>query len=370
MRRRGLGPDTASRAGGPRLAVCRPGVTRLFSPSPLHHALLDRLTPSHAFDATDLAGWRAGLTTALRSALGFDALPTEHVPLAPVAVWRREYAWGRVEKLHFTSEPLADVPAYLALPHTGTPPFPVMLCLQGHSTGMHNSLGLASDDEMREIRVEGGRDFGRQALAEGYAALCIEQRSLGERRESHQPHVNQYNPCHDAALHALMLGRTLLGERVYDVERALDWIATRPELDRARVGIVGNSGGGTVALWAGALLPRIGFVLASCSLCRFRDSLMSVYHCADNYVPGILRVAEMADIAGLIAPRPLLAVTGRDDPLFPLSGVEACFARVAEVYAAHGASDRASLLIGEGGHRFYPESAWPEAHRLTRLAWA
>lgn len=342
----------------------------MFSPSLLHHALLAELEPSHAFRGGDLRAHRARLTVELRRALGFQHLPAERTSLDPEVLWQRQMAFGRLEKLLFSAEPLARVPAYLALPTRGSPPFPVMICLQGHSSGQHVSLALDAEDETREISVAGGRDYGRQALAEGWAALCIEQRSLGERGERHQAHVNRYNPCHDAALHALMLGRTLLAERVYDVDRALDFIATRPELDSSRVGVMGNSGGGTVALWAGALLGRIGFVLASCALCTFRHSLMSVYHCADNYVPGLLRIAEMADVAGLVAPRPLLAVTGRDDALFPLAGVQACHEALARIYAAHGASARLRLIVAEGGHQFYPELAWPEVRRLTREAWS
>lgn len=336
----------------------------MLSPSLLHHALLEKLEPSHAFRGGDLEAHRKRLQEALKHALGWQHLPAERAPLALERLWQLELDFGRALKLRFTSEPGADVPAYLVLPLRGQPPYPVMICLQGHTSGMHVSLALDADDETRVVDVEGGRDIGRQAAREGWAALCLEQRSLGERGERSQARVNLHNPCHDAALHALMLGRTLLGERIYDVARALDLIATLPELDSSRIGIMGNSGGGTVALWSGALLERIAFVLASCSLCTFRDSLMSVYHCADNYVPGVLRIAEMADVAGLVAPRPLLAVTGSDDPIFPLAGVRACFERLSGIYLAHGAEDRLSLVVAEGGHRFYPELAWPEARRL------
>jgi hypothetical protein len=337
----------------------------LLSPSLLHHALLAELEPSHAYRGGDLDEHRKSLREALKHALGWHHLPALSLPLAAERLWRRELDFGQVEKLRFASEPGSVVPAYLVLPAQGEPPFPVMICLQGHTSGMHVSVALDAADESRAIPVEGGRDIARQAAREGWAALCLEQRSLGERGERAQARVNLHNPCHDAALHALMLGRTLLGERIYDVDRALDLIASLPMLDASRVGIMGNSGGGTVALWSGALLDRLGFVLASCSLCTFRDSLMSVYHCADNYVPGVLRIAEMADVAGLVAPRPLLAVTGSEDPIFPLAGVRACFERLAEIYRAHGAEDRLALLVAEGGHRFYPELAWPVARRLS-----
>jgi hypothetical protein len=338
------------------------------SPSVLHHALCDALEAELAFTADDPSAWRRRLRAELSRLLGLQHIPPNPTPRAPRRLWARTIGGHAVEKLVLSSEPGVEVPAYLAIPAGVPPPHRVMICLQGHTSGMHNSLGL-TQDESHEVEIEGGRDYARQALARGWAALCIEQRSLGERAEREQERVSFHNSCHDAAMHALLLGRTLLGERVYDVDRALDHVATRPELDSSRIGIMGNSGGGTVAIWAGALLDRIGFVMPSCSLCSFRASLMSIYHCADNYVPGILRVCELADVAGLVAPRPLCAVTGTSDPIFPLDGVRECFAALERIYAAHGAADRAELVIGPEGHRFYPELAWPVADRLLASAW-
>ena len=135
----------------------------------------------------------------------------------------------------------------------------------------------------------------------------------------------------------------------------------------ARVGIMGNSGGGTTTLFAVALLPRIAFAMPSCYLCTFRDSLMSIYHCADNYIPGLLKYAEMADVLGLFAPKPVVVVAGKDDPIFPIAGVERAFADLQRIYAACGAAERCHLVIRDGGHRFYADDAWPvmvaELHR-------
>lgn len=326
----------------------------------MHRALLAELRPRLAFDGGDVRAWQAQLREALWDAIGWSAFEGRRVALSPRVLWRRALSWGTVEKLVFSAEPESEVPAYVVLPAGGTPPHPVMICLQGHSPGMHQSVGLDADEE-HEVDVDGGRDFARQCARRGIAAVCIEQRAFGQRGERLQAHVNQYNPCHDAAMHALLLGRTLLGERVYDVDRTLEWIASRPELDGARVGITGNSGGGTVAIWAAALLPGIAMAMPSCALCTFAASLMSVYHCSDNYVPGVLRISEMADIAGLIAPRPLIAVAGAHDPLFPIAGVRECFAKVHDVYAAYGAGERARLVVGPEGHRFYPDLAWPVA---------
>jgi hypothetical protein len=123
--------------------------------------------------------------------------------------------------------------------------------------------------------------------------------------------------CRPAAGAALLLGETMVAWRVYDVMRTLDWIETRDEIDSKRVGCMGISGGGTVTTFASALEPRIKAAMISGYLNTFRDSILSLSHCIDNYVPGILNWCEMYDVASLIAPRPLFAESGDKDGIFP-----------------------------------------------------
>lgn len=105
--------------------------------------------------------------------------------------------------------------------------------------------------------------------------------------------------------------------------------------------------------------------MPSCYVCTFRASLGSIEHCECNYVPGIARYFEMADLAALIAPRPLVVVTGRQDPIFPFSGVEETVDTIRQIYAAAGAPERCRLVVGEGGHRFYAPEAWPVFRQLS-----
>ena len=99
--------------------------------------------------------------------------------------------------------------------------------------------------------------------------------------------------------------------------------------------------------------------MPSCSVCTFRDSIGKILHCQDNYIPGILKYFEMGDLACLIAPRPLVVVAGREDKIFPISGVEKTFDVIRQIYSAAGAPDNCALVVGEGGHRFYAQQAWP-----------
>jgi len=318
-------------------------------------------SPSHSYPGGSVPQWQGRLRRKLAPLLG--AWPEERVPLRVRTVWRRDHPLGTIEKIVFRSEPGADVPAFLCLPKGAAAPHRVMICLQGHTTGMHLSIGVERDDNHLSLPVEGDRDFGLSCLKNGFAALCLEQRSFGERREQKQE-KNAPHGCHDAAMRSLMLGRTLLGERVFDVDRAIDYLTTRSDVDLSRIGVMGNSGGGTVSIYAAALLPRLAFAMPSCSFCTFRDSIMSIYHCADNYVPGLYPVAEMADILGLFAPKPVVIVAGRDDKIFPLRGTRHAFRNLQTIYSASGAPDRCQLVVGKGGHRFYADDAWPVLHKL------
>jgi dienelactone hydrolase len=268
---------------------------------------------------------------------------------------------GFVERrLVFTSEPGAEVPCHLLVPEGAPRPVPVVLCLQGHTSGMHVSLGRPA--------AGGGRDYALQAVRRGYAALTLEIRGFGERRDRRPAEAREerYEPdsidpnvtCKHAAMVALLLGRTSLGEKILDLRRAVDALASFPEIDAGRVYAVGNSGGGTLAWYAACVEPRLrGLILGSC-FATYASSIGSVDHCCDNYLPGALRWFDFPDLAALVAPRPLVVVMGRADPLFPLAGVEAAYRRTRAVYEAAGAADRCRLILCEGGHGFRPREAW------------
>jgi hypothetical protein len=80
---------------------------------------------------------------------------------------------------------------------------------------------------------------------------------------------------------------------------------------------------------------------------------MSVSHCIDNYVPGILNWAESYDVASLIAPRFLFSEGGDRDPIFPVRATRESFARVKKIYELLGVPDRAQQEIFEGEHVFH-----------------
>ena len=328
-----------------------------FSPYACHRLLMDKSKRELAYRGGDVRAWQRKLRRQVKLLLGMDKLPRTKRGLNVRSVWKRDHEAGTIERIVFTSEPGSDVPAYVCIPKDAAPPYRWMICVQGHSTGMHNSIGVAFDDETKPITVESDRDFGVQCMRRGVAALCIEQRAFGERSDTKEHTPN----CQAPAMHALMLGRTLIGERVFDVDRGIDYLATRRDVRPGGVGIMGNSGGGTISTFAAAVLPRIRFAMPSCYFCTFRDSILAMHHCMCNYVPGLFRIAEMSDVLGLFAPKPVVVVAGEKDDIFPIVATQSSFRKLKQIYKAAGAEKHCHLVVGPEGHRFYSELAWPTA---------
>jgi len=335
-----------------------------FAPEHCHEYLLKNAPLLLAFSPEkDFEEWRRKVDAKLREIIG-DFPRKTSLNLRVEYERENELFWEK--RFIFTSEAEADVPCHLLVPKEGKGPFPLIVCLQGHTKGMHLSLGRSRDDEDEQSIRRGDRDFAVQAVHQGYAALALEQRCFGERadrREKKFRHIP--GTCHHAAMTALLLGRTMIGERVWDVSRAIDAISEFPEIDKERIGCMGNSGGGTITYFAACLEPRIKAIMPSCYVCTFRESIGKIDHCECNYIPGFLKYFDLPDLACLIAPRPLVVVAGRQDEIFPIEGVKEAFDKISQIYEKVGAPDKCRLVIGEGGHRFYAEIAWPIFRKIT-----
>jgi hypothetical protein len=160
-------------------------------------------------------------------------------------------------------------------------------------------------------------------------------------------------------MHCLLAGRTATGERVWDMQRIIDWAVKLPEVDGRHVLMMGNSGGGMVTVFAAACDERITIAVPSCSFAPTVSESGFIFHCDCNMVPGLLELGGMPGVAGLVAPRHLLAVNGRKDALFSVAGIEQAAATVRGIYAAAGCGDNFQHRWGEAGHRFYKDIMWP-----------
>jgi dienelactone hydrolase len=306
------------------------------------------------FRATNKAeaeAWQQQLRMKLTELLG--GFP-DRTALNPRTLGVREGPNYRREKFTFESQPGVGVLGYLLTPSGKNPPYATVICIPGHGRGVDDIVGIDEKGNDRLGKPGYQRDFAIQAVEHGLAAVAIEPMAFGYRRDAvTQQKGPNTTACQPAAGAALLLGQTMIGWRVWDVMRTIDWIQTRPELDVKRVGCMGISGGGTCTQFASALDLRIKAAFVSGYLNTFRASIMSLSHCIDNYVPGILNWAENYDVASLVAPRFFFSEGGTRDPIFPIQATRESFAKVKQVYEIFGVSDRAQQEIFEGEHSFH-----------------
>ena len=308
----------------------------------------------------DFAAWQETARAKLMELLG---LPLEQGEENFRIEWTKDEDPACTEiRFLFESEPMADVSCHLLLPkNVPQENLPLVICLQGHSKGMHISLGRPIYEGDEETISGGDRDFARQIVARGQAALAIEQRAFGERGGTPKGPA-----CVQPAVQALMLGRTLIGERCWDVSRAIDVIEKHfPMIDAKKIAIMGNSGGGTATIYAAALDTRIAAAMPSCAFCGYLPSIGAQAHCLCNYIPSIMKYFDMGDLAGLIAPRPLVVVNGQDDGIFPIDSAKEQMEIAYALYQDAGAPAMARHVVGPEGHRFYAALSWPVFDELT-----
>ena len=317
--------------------------------------VLNGTAPSMVFDpeAESLAQWQERASAKLMELL---CLPRTECEREFNIEFTEKHEGFTEIRFTFQCEEGEYAPCHIWLPDGKTEDKPpVMICLQGHSTGMHISMGRAKFEGDEATANDGDRDFMKHCIERGMAAVCLEQRCFGERGGNPNP------DCYFSAMTALLSGRTLLGGRVWDVMKLIDVLTENfsDELNTDRVYCMGNSGGGTATFYATALEKRIKAAIPSCAFATFSGSIGAMYHCACNYVPGISKYFDMAEIAGLIAPRPLVVVSGKEDKIFPLPTAEHEFGRLKEIYYKNSACPENCIHVkGEGGHRFYARQAY------------
>jgi dienelactone hydrolase len=302
--------------------------------------------------------WQRELRVKISELLG--GYPASTAPLEPQTLEVREFPAYRREKFVIQSRPGLYVLGYLLTPKSRSEPHPAVVCVPGHGRGVDDLVGIDENGHDRTEKVGYQYDFAIQAVEHGMAAVAIEPMAFGCRRDAVTKSKGLgASACQPAAGSALLLGQTMIGWRVYDVMRTVDWIATRKELDVSRVGCMGISGGGTCTLFSAALDTRIRAAMVSGYLNTFRECIMSVSHCIDNYVPGILNWAEQYDVAGLIAPRPLFAESGERDDIFPVAAARESFRRVQKVYAVFDAGASTEHETFDGPHSFWGKRGLP-----------
>lgn len=302
----------------------------------------------NAANTGEFEKWKSQFRGELMKLLGLDGRRRPEVSAEKIqAADRGQYV---EEKYSLDVGEGVKAAIYVLVPKA-EPPFRPVLVFHGHNPSVQHILGNYPDEKTAaEQRARDGNYA--QALAEaGYLVCAAEQRGFGERLSK------CFNPgwtCSDRhlAFAYMMQGRCVIGERCWDGFCAIDYLRTRGDVVRGALAATGNSGGGTTTLWLSALEDRITVSVPSCYFCSFKASIVDLHHCECNYVPGILRLGEMGDLAALIAPRPFRAIAGEKDNIFPIAAVREQFETVRRAYKLFAAEEKCSLAVHPNPHQY------------------
>lgn len=264
-----------------------------------------------------------------------------------VKVDRRE-GW-RIEKFVFWNGVDSEVPGYIAIPEDGRARHPAILTMHGHSSSKENMFGYEPTSQ----------DVAEMLVKRGYVVAGIDGYFNGERKgqgPAGEMERMQRGTDQEMSLFKLnlWLGRTLWGMMLRDELMALDYLASRPEVDPARIGAQGMSMGSTRAWWLGAIDDRVKAVVGVACFTRYED-LIAIRelraHGIYYFVPGLLKHFDSEGVMALLAPRPFLALTGDRDAGSPPEGMKKLDAILTRLYRLHGVPERfRSVIYPETGH--------------------
>lgn len=287
----------------------------------------------------DIAAYQRRLRDFMRTALG--DFP-ERSPLNPRIVGRGTGTGHRYEKIIFESQPGLYVTAILYLPLTPAP-FPGVIVPCGHSDN-----GKAHEAYQRACIL----------LAQhGIAALCYDPIGQGERyfylTADGKPEVGATQEHTLLGVGAILTGTNIAAYRIWDGIRALDYLASRPEIDPARLGCTGNSGGGTLTSYLMALDERIQCAAVSCYLTTFERLLATIgpQDAEQNIFAQIANGLDQADYVLMRAPKPTLICAATED-FFDIEGTWHAVREAKRVYAVLGHSERVDIVEAPGRHGF------------------
>lgn len=313
--------------------------------------------------------WKKQARNTLRKLLGLDRM--DHCPLEPRVLERKEVAPGMIrEKVLLQVEWETYMPVFILIPPKGPGQKQperkpdCFIALPGHmGAGKYSVAGCREIPAVKDAIERFHYDYGMQLARMGYVAICPDCRGFGERRDeelqSDTEEAFLNSTCFQLAHMAEPLGETVAGMCTHDVMRLLDYIYERDEWNPDTVGCLGFSGGGMQTLWATAMDDRIRQAVISGYMYGYKDSLLYLNgNCSCNYIPHLWEHFDMGDIASLIAPRPLLIQSCRDDHLNGPRGLQNVREQldiIKKAYALYGREERLIHDVREGEHCWHEE---------------
>lgn len=316
-----------------------------------------------ARDAASAAAAAGELREKLRTILALPTLEGMRTGAAPVPVGEPLRAKGyTLQKYDFPILPGLTTAVYLLRPEKLTGPAPGVVALCGHGYGVRQIVGTTKHDRLKRLPYfdDYQKRFALELVTRGCIVAAPEPVAFGQARLKKDLWKPFYASSCDTVSHRLLpYGLNTAGVRVFQAVCCADLLLSLPHVDGARLGVMGISGGGLAALYASAADERFKRTVVSGYACTFRDSILSRWHCPDNYIPGVLRVGEIGDFAAAIAPRALLIESGVRDPLFPIEGAREAHEKARRIYGLLGAGNALTVDEFDGRHRVRGTKAFP-----------
>ena len=266
-----------------------------------------------------------------------------------------------LERFVFHNGADMEVPGVLALPNRRDGPVPVIVGMHGHSGSKEDYVPDAKND----------RSLGWILIQRGYAVAAIDGYFNGERVGKGPRGQRERGPGgQELSLFKLHLwqGRTLWGMMIRDEQCLLDYLETRSDIDSKKIGATGGSMGCTRAWWTAAIDERLKAIVGVACFTRYTELLAhGSSHGIYYFVPGVLKHFDTEAIYALVAPRPMLMLSGDQDRNAPPDGIQVLERKVSAVYRLYGKPDAfRSVLYKNTGHEYLPEMRTEMANWFAR----
>lgn len=274
----------------------------------------------------------------LMEMIGLDPMP-QRTDLKPVITGKVDHEPFTIEKLYFQSMPRLYVTANLYIPKGLTKPAPAVLYVCGHGNVKKNNISYGAKASYQHH----GAWFARN----GYVCMVIDTLQLGEIEGDH------HGTYRLGQWWWISRGYTPAGVEAWNATRSIDYLISRPEVDKERLGVTGRSGGGAYSWWLGAIDPRVKAIAPVAGITDLRNHVIDGCvegHCDCMFMVNTYRW-DYAKVAALHSPRALRLLNTDRDTIFPLDGVMRVHELVREVYRNQNAEANFGLIIAEGPHK-------------------
>ena len=286
--------------------------------------------------------------------LGLDPMPPR-TDLKATKTGEFEHEGIIVENMHFQSMPGLYVTANLYRPKVVEKPLPTVLYVCGHANKMKDGVSYGNKS--------GYEHHGVWYAKHGFVCLVIDTVQLGEIRGEHHGTYSK------GRFWWLSRGYTPAGVEAWAGIRALDYLETRPEVDKTRFGVTGRSGGGAYSWWIAALDERIKAAAPTAGITTLRNHVVDGCvegHCDCMFMVNTYRW-DYDKVAALVAPRALCIVNTDKDSIFPIDGVFKIYQSTRRIYKLLGAEQNIGLQVAEGPHADTQPLNTGEFHWMMRF---